>query len=336
MNRKLQVMPCLIIALLLVPLGLEAQTSYTINVPAGAGLTAGQTFGGFGCSMTTLYYDIPDSSQMASDVYGGCKMNILRVWIDAFTNLPSTESDFYTNYVISGCISTAASYGLTNLLLGPGNDDGTWTPPDMSLFDYADNVAQFILDAKNKWGVNINVTGVANEPQTWMPGQIDDTLKYLRDALNRRGLQNVQIIAPESATADYICSNMLCAISNDPVASAEFMGGASHSYANAVSTNLTDIVAPISPDMQYWMTEASDDGNEQGDNPDYACTLLARLLNDVNHRVTDWVYFLGFFWSPNITSDGDDAVKLEVYNYGTSSIYTSLKYYYVKQFMHTI
>jgi hypothetical protein len=332
MNKKMLGLPSLVLAALLLPLALQAQTSYTIDVPSGAGPTAGQTWGGFGCSMTDLYQDIPDASIMASNVFGGCKMNILRVWIDAFTNLTEMENDFYTNYVASGCIAAGVPYGTTNLLLGVGIDDGNWPPPNMSIFDYADTLAQFILDVKTKWGVVINVTGVANEPQTWMPTQIDWALRYLRDGLNRRGLQNVQIVCPEAATDDSITVSQLMGMTNDPIAMAGLLAGASHSYAEGVCTNETDL---LPAGMQYWVTEASDDGNENGDDPDYACTLLARLLNDVNHRVTDWVYFLGFFWSPNIMQDGDDAVKLEVYNDATSSIYTSLKYYYVQQFMNT-
>jgi hypothetical protein len=55
----------------------------------------------------------------------------------------------------------------------------------------------------------------------------------------------------------------------------------------------------------------------------------------MNHMATDWIFFIGFSYSTNVTTDNDTATKLMVWDQATSSIVTNLKYYYFKQLLTT-
>jgi hypothetical protein len=73
-------------------------------------------------------------------------------------------------------------------------------------------------------------------------------------------------------------------------------------------------------DKQHWMTEASDNGNESEADVNLAAATGVRFLNDLNHGVTHWVYFIGFHESPDVTNDQDNATKFMGYDFiaGTS------------------
>lgn len=302
------------------------------NVVAQSG--AKQTFEGFGVSETEGYSlgSIPASarSQMANSVFNGLGTRILRMWVNGSPGVSeaSMKSSFYSSYADSGAIVDVEARGVTILLLAPARGE---SEPTDSLSSYASRLAQFIADVKTERGVVINVTGVANEPQNWTPAEIATTVDYLRTDLDNLGLTNVQIIAPESASADSGCDAKLDGMYNDNICWNAISGIASHSYNMAATGNESS----RTHGKQYWITEASDDGNELPDNANFAATISARFLNDMNHLVTHWVFFIGFDYSSNIQSDNDTATKLLVYNGASSSVSTNLKYFYFQQLLAT-
>jgi hypothetical protein len=330
MKRKAAIGIALSLCALVAEISLgQAQTAYTITVQSGGR----QTFNGFGASHVSTDYDSIRAGarkQMADLVYRDLKARILRMWVGSgpSASLASMKSEFYSAYVDSGVISELMSRGVNTLLLAPAR--GESAPTDLPS-DYAAKIAEFVLDVKNERGISINVTGIANEPAGFSPQQIVDTVKFLRAELNNRGLWNVQIIAPESASANSSLDTRLDALHNDTTAWNALTGIASHSYNMAA----TDNEANRTFGKQYWMTEASDNGNEQAEDESRAATIAARFLNDMNHLVTHWIYFIGFSWSSNVAMDTDNATKLMVYNQANGEVSTNLKYYYFKQLLTT-
>src|SRR5882724_4655346 len=328
MRRRILVGALLLCALMSARSSIQAQTSYTVTVQSGGH----QTFTGFGASETDNYSNIPATprGQMDDMVYHDLNAKVLRLWVGSGPSIgeASMKSTFYSSYVDTGIISEITSRGVTTLLLAPARGE---SEPTDDLSAYAAKIAQFILDIKNEKGININVTGVANEPQNWTPAEITNTVKFLRTELNNRGLSSVQIIAPESASADSNCDQKMDGLHNDTTAWNDLTGIASHSYNMAATNNESSRTFG----KQYWITEAADNGNEQPEDTNRAATIAARFINDMNHLVTHWVYFIGLASSSDISSDSDDATKLVVYNQANGQIVPLLKYYYFKQLLST-
>ncbi len=309
-------------------LPLAAQTDYTINVQPGAK----QIFAGFGTSEVQPNSPIPDPqrAQMEAAVFHALNANIVRLWVgsDPTIDEASMKTTFYATYADTHEISRIQRQGVSRLLLAPAR--GQAEPTD-DLRAYAAKLAQFILDVRNERGIVISATGIANEPQDWTPAEVVTAVKALRAALDRRGLEYVQIVAPECASADGNCDAKLDGLHSDPAAWRALHAIASHSYNMAATNN----EASRTYGKPYWITEAADDGTDSSENTSFAASIAARFLNDMNHLVTDWVFFIGFSDSTNVTTDNDTATKLMVYDQATSSIVTNLKYYYFKQLLTT-
>ena len=307
--------------------GLFAQTGYDLTVHAGGR----QTFKSFGASQVTdTNIPSPAREEMTDLVYGDLGMKVLRLWLGTGSgvSVQTMKNAFYNQYVNNNTIGLIQSRipGVTTLLLGPAlghNQPGEPIP------DYSAKIAEFILEVKNERGVLINVTGVANEPGAWTTQQMVDAVKYLRLELDKRGLNYVKIIAPECASNDADLNNKLDGLHNDPEAWNSLFGIASHSYNMAA----TQAQVNRAHGKDFWITEASNNGNEPAEDEDMACIAAARFLNDMNHSVTDWVWFIGYGLSNNVVTDNDNATKLMVYDKATSKVFIHLKYYYFKQLL---
>ncbi len=307
---------------------LAAQTSYTLTVQPGAK----QAFDGLGASQVDGDATIPEAarSQIEEIVYHDLRAKILRLWVGSAPDLSESKMKqmFYATYVDTAVISRITRQGVSTLLLAPARGE---SEPVDDLHAYAAKLAQFILDIKAERGIVIQATGVANEPLHWTPQEIETVVRYLREELNRRGLESVRIVAPECAEADADCDRKLDALRNDPESWKGLSAIASHSYNMAATRN----EANRTDGKPYWMTEASDNGNDAGENTSRAATIAARFLNDMNHRVTDWLYFIGFSFSDGVTTDSDNATKLAVWDRRSKAIFLPLKYYYLKQLIST-
>ena len=320
------------------PLDFIDSTNPKVNpkeVPRSVTLTIanqpGQTLEGFGCSMVDLSKSkIPDSAraEMFDQVFGGLHMNVLRLWAEADANHTAAQmkADFYRTYVDSGVIADAQKRGVTTLLLAPARGE---KPPTEPMPEYARKLAEFIQGVKAERGIRISVTGIANEPSGFKPDQMAEVVRLLRQELDARSLKYVQIIAPEWASADDSALRCIAGIKADPEAWAALRGIATHSYNMAATPEFPKIISGT--DKQYWMTEASDNGNESEADVNLAASIGARFLNDLNHGVTHWVYFIGFYDSPDVTKDRDNATKFMVYDFKQQRIFRHLKYDWFRQ-----
>jgi len=307
----------------------KGQANFSITVFAGGR----QSFLGFGESQGDGGWENvpqPARDQMADLVYRDLKVKIFRLWLDSGSEetVDSMTNQFYLRWIGSGAISEITRRGADLLLLAPARGESA---PKEPMSEYAAKLAEVILRIKNAWNIQINATGLGNEPQGWQTNQISDGVKDLRAELVKRGLSNVKIVAPESANNDWNFVAKVNAIYADSKAWDGLTGIASHSYNNAVTAGQES----IKREKQFWITEASDNGHEDLEDENRACTLAARFLNDMNHQVEYWVHFIGFMPEADVKSAGDTATKMMSYDKATSSIYVWLKYYYFKQLLTT-
>ena len=154
-------------------------------------------------------------------------------------------------------------------------------------------------------------------------------VKRLRRELDARGLKSVQIIAPEHASADGVLYEQVDALKNDAEAWAALGGVSSHSYNMAATDDIARrIAAPDGQNLkEYWMTEASDNGAEEPGDAFRAASLASRFLNDMNHRVTHWIHFLGF----EAPDPKDNATRILSFTSAPLKTTVFQKYFYYQQ-----
>ena len=290
-----------------------------------------QKLDGFGCSMVDLSKSkMPDSArkELFDLVFGDLKMNVLRLWVgsDEHRTVERMKGEFYRQYVDSGVIGEAHKRGVTTLLLAPARGEKAPTEP---MSEYARKLADFIEAVRSERKIEIHVTGVANEPGGFTSKQFVEAIKALREELNTRNLKDVAIIGPESASADGASLALIADIKKDSEAWSALSGIATHSYNMAATPEFPEMITGTG--KHYWMTEASDNGHENEDDADFAASISGRFLNDLNHGVTHWIYFIGFFDSEDVTRDHDNATKLLVYDFKQQRIYRHLKYDWFRQ-----
>ena len=202
--------------------------------------------------------------------------------------------------------------------------------------NYAVLLADFIKQLKDKTGVLLDVTGVQNEPndnERFSPEQLVAVVKHLRRELDARGLPSVQIIAPENANVDGGFYDLIDALKSDATAWNALVGVASHSYNMAATDDITRrLAAPDGRNLkQYWMTEASDNGPETPGDGLRAAGLAARFLNDMNHRATHWIHFLGF----EAADPNDNATRIIAFDLQPPRTVIFAKYFYYQQLSRT-
>jgi len=289
-----------------------------------------QTLQGFGCSQVQDD-PLPEAvrTQLFDRVFGDLKMNVLRLWVESGdkSGVAEMKKSFLQTYPdLARLIEEARRRGIDTLLLAPARGEAS---PHEPMADYARKLAVFIALLKAELGVEIHVTGIANEPQGFTPAQVAECVRALRIALNARGLQKVGIVAPESASADETGLKMIKAIKGDPVAWAGLRGIATHSYNMAATPEFAESTAGSG--KEYWQTEAGDNGHEDPADVDRATETAARFLNDLNQGVTHWIWFIGFLGSPDMSKDSDNATKLIIYDRQQQRIIPLLKYDWFRQ-----
>lgn len=283
----------------------------TISVPAGGR----QTFAGLGASTGNWgneYQSLTAGQrrQLSRMFWRDLNFKIFRLWLNVDEYSPTRGTHdltrFRNQYIRSGAIADAKANGVTTLVLGPDH-----IPPYMRESDKVDGpindsemenfvtlVAEAIRQLRDEDNLTIHATGMENEPDM-TADQIVRGVKRLRTELDARGLQKVKIIASEASSVDDRFYSQMEAVKADTTAWNALAGISSHSYNMAATDKAAAYVAGADGrnSKEYWMTEASDNGPEEegmtGVPAIRAASLSARFLNDMNHRVTHWVHFLG-------------------------------------------
>ena len=273
----------------------------TITVLPGAR----QTFTGLGASVfpwtPSAIYNAqitrPQQKHIANLLWHDAGFRSVRLWMH-----PGEEPvDFYIDgYVDTHKLPDAIAAGAKDLILAPDHipdamNDGHGLIQNSQIPTYAALLAEFIRQFRDKTGILINNCGVLNEPNDrpvkFSNAQWPVMIRALRQALNARGLQAVKIVAPESANCGSDAYAVVDALKADPDAWRDLDGVATHSYSNAATEDMASRVTG----KDYWITEAggmTDTEEAEGDALQ-AASIASRFLNDVNHRVTHWQFFIG-------------------------------------------
>ena len=331
-----------------VPAWSQTAPAVTMSVDPGGR----QTFAGLGASTGNWdgeYQSLtpPQRADLSRLLWRGLNLKICRLWfnLDRYSPKPGVHdlALFRRQYLASGVVADARANGVTTLLLAPDHlppylRSGTMANApidDASVEDYATLIADGVRQMRDEDHLPIQATGLANEPDM-TPGQVVRGVKRLRQELDRRGLQSVAVIAPEAASVDARFYGMADALRADPDAWRALGGLASHSYNMAATDRSAGYVA--GPDgggnaKAYWMTEASDNGPETdgmtGVPAARAASLAARFLNDLNHRVTHWVHFLGL--DATRPPHADDATRIIAFEANPYRATVFKKYYTYQQ-----
>lgn len=307
---------------------------------------ARQTFQGFGTSLGNWGADYQklqptERTALSRLLWHDLRFKILRLWFNTNEYAPERGGHnikrFRSNYVDSGIIADARQQGVTTLLLAPDGlplymqekrPDGGLQLKESEVANYAALLANFIQQLKRETGITLDVTGIQNEPndnERFTPAQIVEVVKYLRTDLDARGLSGVKIIAPEHASADGVLYDAVDKLKANAQAWQALAGVASHSYNMAATAEIARRVEGTG--KAYWMTEASDNGAEAPGDAIRATSLASRFLNDMNHRVTHWIHFLGF----EVPDPKDNATRILAFTTGPLQTTVFQKYYYYHQ-----
>lgn len=334
-----------------------APTAVTITAQPGAR----QTFRGFGVS--EFNYGSPGAGtfdKLTPErrallwrlLYHDLRLKTLRLWYDPATASPAPGkidvSGFVRSYLTSGLIADARRNGITTLLLGPDH-----VPPymlqdptnpssrikDDQIGPYAALLAEIIRQV-NARGAGIDATGVANEPPWFDAAQMVVAVKDLRAELDRRGLKRVIIVGPENPNNDGTTDDYLNALKTDSQAWNAMEGIATHSYNMASRPEEAALVAGTG--KEFWITEAGGGGislpaSEQPIEGLEAASMASRVLNDLNHRVTRWVWFIGAMDVRHYPVDFDNVQRLIEYQPDRPADWylPFLKYYYLRRLSQT-
>jgi hypothetical protein len=194
--------------------------------------------------------------------------------------------------------------------------------------EHAQIISNFLLDIRTQYGIEFAATGIQNEPENWLGAEMAASLKALRKALDAAQLTSVKLIGPETSNADGYSADILEAIRQDEVAWKSLDGIATHSYNMAANNQIATIAQ--STGKAYWMTESGDNGYEYPGNRGRAAIAVARFLNDMNHYVTHWVWFIG---AARFDQANDNGVRLIPFKPEQEGkwYFPNTKYYYFKQ-----
>jgi hypothetical protein len=304
----------------------RAQTPVELQIEVGA--TERQAYQGLGASFRR-YHLIPEAKRLElSDlVVRDLGMRYNRIWISDLDTrtVDQAVSSFVSVYINSGQISEFAKRGVTHTIVTPAM--GPRPPADIPA--YMQKIADILFRLRRDHNVNIYATTFTNEPENWPVNDIFNAMKILRDRLDARPeTASILLLGAEMPNSDQRTRNVLNLLRDDPVWQ-RIHGVSSHSYSNGGN----DWTTPVLDDKPWWQTESSELGNEQLGDDVRGVKNASRFLNDMNHLITHWFYFIGFMDSPN--SDTDRGAKLIAWNPDTNQNLIFLKYHYLKRLTET-
>ncbi len=352
MPRRLAALPLLLLSTLLG--AAQPDTPLAITVPAGAR----QVFQGLGVStFNNGAYTVlaPERrALLARLIYRDLRLTTLRIWWAVETFAPERgqallAESFADRYVKSGLIAEARAHGMKTILLGPEKparwmltkpEDGNSLIKDEEVGTYVAQIAILIQRLRDEHHTVIDATGIGNEPPWFTPAQMATAVRLLRGELDQRGLQAVKIVAHEGSNNDATGLGYLDALIADPLALAGLTGFATHSYNMAARAEEAERVQRTG--KEFWITESGGGiglpETEQPVDAPQAASAASRFLNDMNHRATHWIWFLGAMDLTNGWPEEHDNVQrlIEFRDKPGADWYLPLlKYYYLKRLAQT-
>jgi O-glycosyl hydrolase len=252
---------------------------------------ARQMFAGLGVSENNAelsYVNLsPTQRQTLSHaLWHDLNLKVFRLWLGDDPSADAMYQNIVKRYVDSHLVEDALKNGVTELLLAPEGSK-------LYTREYAARYADVIKRLRDEKGVRITTTGICNEPNNFdpkiTPRQATAAVKFFREELDKRGLDDVKIVATEHSFCDQEALAHIQGIKDDPAAWDVLAGISTHSYSMAANREIVSLV--VGSGKSYWITEAGDNGPEDLHDTKRALTMSGRFLSDMNHLVTHWVWF---------------------------------------------
>jgi O-glycosyl hydrolase len=309
----------------------------TITVTAHAG--AKQTFQGFGCNHVEgehSFEQLPAEirEELCLIEYRDLDFRFIRTWMFKGATWSQNAHAWYVRY-------------------GAFLDEVWKANPDVKLqlcptgeigdpAEYAGYYVREIDTLKQVYGIEFAALSISNEPNNphveMSPEMAPLIIRHMRDSLDARGLQSVGIIAPETSNIgelDWISTEILDAILDDPKAMASLYGFAIHSYLMGMTKDWYDRMEPhMAPNgpLVLWQTESCHGLQSENftDSPKGAET-AARVLSDFSFGVTVWMYWKGV----NPYVEEDNGSNLIGYDHIMGEYKVFFKFYYLRQIGRT-
>lgn len=286
-----------------------------------------QVFHGFGtsfldCNGWGATTPLPIHRQLAAQTWGAGGLTILRTWLYLPETMPADGTidigPWVRRYLDSHLVGEALAAGCTGVVMAPaqfprqlrlaaaeavepvvnGHHEQRMAS-DAGIVAMMDGTAEAILRIRRDHGIPVIATGIQNEPNQdhgdsgyITIAQTPLAVKSLRAALDRRGLQAVTIIAPETSSVDWTFSERIAALRADPEAWAALGAAAWHSYNMAMVPGPAQELRAAGKEL--WMTEASANGPEASNDRVAAASMAARIANDLRCGAGRWIWFLGY------------------------------------------
>ncbi len=283
--------------------GLYSQRSAVVHVQPGPR----QIFQGFGGAQFegNIWNSLSQGQQtsLAEAIWGeeGLNANILKLWTSQWENNLDTVLQQYEETA-----KDVLAVRPDVMIITSGNTSEKI--PDSDLPRWAEHIGA-IIQGLEEHGIPIYAAGIFNEPNAYAkltdPG-VPKCVKLFRQEFDKRGLEDVKIIAPECSMVDDGCVSMIEALVNDKEALGIIDGFATHCYNMCLRKYITDIEWPHG--KNHWQTESSHSGYQ----------IAFYFLGDLNLGNTHWVHFFAF-WAERPSAQYGimdfDGTKYPQYNY---------------------
>lgn len=306
-----------------------------------------QTFEGFGANIMGgprfNRLTSEQHAQLAKLIWTDLKFNTIRLWFYTWNRRENRAPDYDDHkdrYISNQVLEQAKKAGMSDILLTADGFPPQWTEKDAKgrdvivkehLKDYANAVADVVAKTREQDGIMMEYVGLQNEPGAHDPFRPEDfptAIKAMRKALDEHGLSDVKIVAPETADAGPAFFKTLELIQADPEAWAALDVIAAHSYAKAADARAAQIAEASG--KSFWMTEAS---NAPPDDVRAAANNIGLCLNDLNHHVNRWMWFIGY---ANYSTSGDrNGPRLVAYKIDPFEVHIPQKYFYFQALSQT-
>ena len=343
------------------PLAASAQADALRTIEVRVSPERRSTLQGFGTGLNRGTYgefdQLPSAKQdeLNDKLWSETGFNAIRIWlmVDKYAPEPGRRDlneGFDKPYL--NLVRQAMERGVTELMVTPTDVPGYLKEkrevaddknrsrehpvlrPDAHE-EHAAILADFAAALRDEHGIAVDALSLQNEPNAphgravYFNGELMvKSVKALRAALDERGLSEVLVIAPETASADWVAEEMLQKLKNDPAAWAATGGISTHSYNMAATGKMWSFTDGGT--KTFWQGESSVPGKEEPGDAKRAATLASRFLSDMNHGVTHWFHFIGFMQE----DPRDNGTRILMYKPGERgdgwlTVYT--KYHYFKQ-----
>jgi hypothetical protein len=305
-----------------------------------------QTFKHFGVNTTpwdSRSYNMPADirATMLQMQYEGLKTNAVRIW-GGYSTMSNSDLNFYKDFIIAKEKPMGLEY--VHIVGGPGEHE----PIGFNYYNHGKQVADFVKNCRDRglqidgvaWNnepsMNQDYVGVAPEYAFRIP-EMPKVAKGFKDQATALGLGNIKFVMGDHANSDNYFNSMIDASIADPTALAAIDAFACHSYRWSPLKSAGDKI--LAAGKEFHQNESADgDGNSRTDDAGENFRCIARYINDLNHGVSDWYWFVGIHGKNmndlgnGVYDAGTENLKIAMINYAPNlgKIIAFPRYYYFK------